>query len=388
MNAAQSRLWPRPTEDEDYTVQVSNLLVDGVPLEFSCVVTVMDPAVSGPDTILPTISGPDSVVAYRPQTYSFDPVPTATGYQWRATRRALLTDVEGAESGTGNFDVETSPGYSIIVNSPVATGNGAFHLAHSTSVNQYLTDARELAVVESDAELQFASRLGVATSDQVARVQISLDRTNWEDVYVQAGDGQPGETSFQTRTIPLGSYVDRIIAIRFAYTFRDGFFFAQTLSGIGWYIDDIEYSGVEELTDSVDTDLPSGTSFDFTAEGGGEYALVARAEVYDEFLLDWGIVRRVTAIELPPLDVSLTDPNDDGLPDITDAVALLEYLFLAAPLRCPNEGNVNGDTELDIIDVLYLLQCQFGDGVCPPVGCSTVPLHEVLFPCQPSQHCP
>lgn len=230
---------------------------------------------------------------------------------------------EAALIMAANFDVDISPGYSVIADSPAATGNGPFHLAHPEPTDQFLTDLRVLAVMDSTAELQFASRLGAATEEQVARVQTSLDGSNWTDLYTQPGAGQPGETSITTRRIPLGDFAGRIITLRYAYTFSDGFFFPQTFSGVGWYIDDTTFTGVDLLTDIVDTDIGPTTSFEFTPGQVGDYAPAVRAQVYDEFFLDWGYVRRVSASDSFPAHFRIGDANDDGVHDITDALSIL-----------------------------------------------------------------
>ncbi|HKS37177.1 MAG TPA: CAP domain-containing protein [Verrucomicrobiae bacterium] len=295
-NQSQSSPWPRPATDTLFQINVQNVTGSGVPTSFSYTVTVMDPQVPGPDTVVPTVAGPDQPAVNQANNYTFTAVPGATGYQWRRAQRAAFTAVEGAENGLTDFTANTSPDYNAVVNSPTASGSAAFHLAHPTPpTDQFLTYNRVL-LPGSGAQMQFRSRLGWATPTQVARVQVSLDQgSSWQDVYAQAGSNEQGETSFSIRTASLASFVGRSVLVRFNYDHTGGQYFPQTSSGVGWYIDDISFTDTEELTSAVVTDIASGTSFAFTPAQPGDYALDVRAEVYDAFHLEWGPIKRVTA---------------------------------------------------------------------------------------------
>lgn len=295
-NLSQSSPWPRPAADAVFQINVQNVTGSGVPTSFSYAVTVMDPQVPGPDTVVPTVAGPDQPAVNQPNNYTFTTVPGATDYQWRRAQRAAFTAVEGAENGLTDFTANTSPDYNVIVNSPTASGSGAFHLAHPTPpTDQFLTYNRVL-LPGSGAQMQFRSRLGWATPTQVARVQVSLDQGgSWQDVYTQAGSNGQGETSFATQNASLASFVGRSVLVRFNYDHTGGQYFPQTSSGVGWYIDDISFTDMDELTNLMVTDIASGTSFAFTPAQLGDYALDVRAEVYGSFHLEWGPIKRVTA---------------------------------------------------------------------------------------------
>ena len=67
------------------------------------------------------------------------------------------------------------------------------------------------------------------------------------------------------------------------------------------------------------------------------------------------------------------DPNGDAVPDISDAIVVLEYLFTGSQsLSCLDAGDANGDGELSISDPIYLLSFLFqggGDIPAPYPGC-------------------
>jgi hypothetical protein len=276
------------------------------PQTFNYTVTIFDPATDGPDTVRPVISGPDNPLVGQPNPYTFNAVPNHTGHQWRYGTRAVFTAIEGAETGLSNCTTNVSPGYAIIVHDVVASGSAAFHLAHPDATTQTLTYQRVL-LPGATAQLQFHSRLGWATSDQVAQVQVSTDEgVTWNDVYHQPGSDGSGEESFNLRTIPLASYAGRTILVRFRYHFTTGSYYPQTSTGVGWYLDDIAFTDTEELTAPVTTDLPTGTAFDFNPAATGDFALQVRAKVYDAYRLEWGPAKRVTAVVQPPPEITIT----------------------------------------------------------------------------------
>ena len=308
---SQPYFWPRPVADTVYTVNVQNVVVSGSPRNFSYTVTIFDPQAPGPDTVLPVISGPDQPVVNLANSYSFVAVTNATAYQWRLSQRAAFTASEGAENGLTHFTTDTASDYNVIVTRPVASGTHAFHLQHTQPNDQVLSYTRVL-VPSANSQMQFKSRLGYAFSDEVAKAQISVNQgQSWQDVYSQAGTGTTGETSFTTRTISLAAFAAKSIQVRFSYNFSTGSYtFGSTA---GWFIDDISFSNTEELTNPVVTDIASGTSFSFSPTQAGDYALDARAQVYGQYYLEWGPIKRVTAVvtAVPTLQFSAT-PSVSG----------------------------------------------------------------------------
>lgn len=72
------------------------------------------------------------------------------------------------------------------------------------------------------------------------------------------------------------------------------------------------------------------------------------------------------------------DTNADGVRDMSDAVALLSYLYLGGPaprpLACePNatfhNGDVNGSGVIELADAIWMLNWLFKGGRAPLEGC-------------------
>ena len=78
--------------------------------------------------------------------------------------------------------------------------------------------------------------------------------------------------------------------------------------------------------------------------------------------------------EVPPVRIQQFrrgDSNADGTTDISDAIAILGYLFLGDnKVPCEQAGDANDEGALDISDVIYVLSYLFlgGTPIAPPVG--------------------
>ncbi len=329
LDPTQPYAWPRPAADTLYNISVQNVSGSGVPSSFSYQVTVFDPQVPGPDTVLPVITGQDHPTVNQTNAYSFTAVTNASGYQWRRTQRAAFTAVEGAENVLTYFTTNTASDYSVIVNSPKASGAFAFHLAHTQPDSETLPDDQILTYTRvllpgTNSQMQFKSQLGYAADGEVARVQISKDAGNsWQDVYSQTGNnnGTPIETTFNTRTVSLADFAGRTITVRFRYDYVVGFFFYPSAnSGFGWYIDDITFSNTEELTVPVIADLSSGTNFNFVPTQSGVYGLDVRAQIYGRYYLEWGPVKRITAVTVASPTVQFS-----GRPTVSGTQAQIDF---------------------------------------------------------------
>ncbi len=69
----------------------------------------------------------------------------------------------------------------------------------------------------------------------------------------------------------------------------------------------------------------------------------------------------------PPVFLMRGDANDDVAVDVSDAIALLNHLFLAeSPPNCEKSGDANDDGAIDISDPVFVLVQQFVAGLPAP----------------------
>jgi hypothetical protein len=289
--------WARPAADTVYQVTVGHVLVGGQTRSFSYSVTVFDPDQAGSSPAL-ALSGPATAATGQASTYSFNAATGATGYQWRVLTSAAYALNDGAEAGSGNFTANTSAGYAVVTSDAAASGSYAFHLAQTQPVDQTL-QLKATLVGSAAASLSFSSRLGLSSPAQVAMVEVSVDDgANWTALYSQAGQQSGstssfGETSFSLKQLSLAAYADKTFLLRFRYGIGAGPYYPQASAGIGWYIDDIQLSGVEQITSAGTPSAVTATAFGFTPTQTGSALLQVRPGMYG-YYADWSALKRVS----------------------------------------------------------------------------------------------
>jgi hypothetical protein len=253
-----------------------------------------------PSFIPSIISGPEQPSINQENHYTITRVAGATGYQWRGSRSISVNGlIEGAENGFTKVIPEVTPGYVVLDNVWYSSGRYSFRLAHPQPARQTLTLDRVFRLGTA-AELLFASRIGLASTSQVAIAQISLDRGGvWENVWSQTGTGGAGEAGFSLRRVPLAKWAGREIMVRFRYDFKGGSYFPQTHYGAGFNLDDIALVNAHEITEEFVGDVSSGNSFSFVPPQTGPYLLSIRPILSGRFL-EWGSHKQVMAQVGPP----------------------------------------------------------------------------------------
>jgi hypothetical protein len=287
----------KPDRDITYDVMISGANVAGARTNFSYSVIIFDPETTDES---PTLSGPSEPELGRKNRFLAAAVENASGYDFRF---GTLTPFGSVEAGDSIPDVSAniSTLYPLVQTNIFASSNAAFHLAHTTPARPQTLALNRYIVSSDRSELRFQSRLGAASTGQVARVQVSLDDgSSWREVYSQAGNGLSGEHSFGVRRIGLGEFAGRAIQIRFEYGFRFGEFNYAPGSGeqIGWYIDDIAVTFADELT-ILGNATREKPEFSFLPEGAGNYYIDARPRLFGGFKGEWAAGKIVTAVQAP-----------------------------------------------------------------------------------------
>lgn len=228
----------------------------------------------------PQISGPATIPVGATSYFAAGSVPLAEAMRWRWFKRVDFTYKEGAENGSLHFTAITSPGYELIQNEIKKSGNFAFHFAHPEPPEpQYLTSTRSV-LATATSELRFQSRLRLATSDQVARAQVSADGgVTWDEVWSQAGDGTVGPTNFTLISRSLAVYAGNEILVRFVYDVANGgFFYGQTDNEVGFFLDDIGIVSAYELLEETVQELAADELLEFVPGSTGTFQLQVAAK--------------------------------------------------------------------------------------------------------------
>ncbi len=304
----------------------------------------------------PTIAGSATPYLGRTSSYTFNAIPGATAYDLRRSRKLVTAD-DPAEALT-NVAVSITGSYSALSTAVKNAGGAAYRLAHPTPALQTLTYPG-LFYAGSNAALSFYSRLGWATTTQIARVEASLDGALWTPLYSQSGTGTAGESSFTLRTASLAAYAGRFIHLRFSYAFNQSYY-PQTSDGVGWYIDSITFSNLFTPTDTA-TEALTGPAFPFTPTSAETYLLAVRPVISGRNW-NYGPIFEATGTPLPPFiawaaaqesaaglapGTIENDPsgdyNGDGVPNLA-AYAL--GLGAVAPATAPAAASVGNQLTL------------------------------------------
>lgn len=213
----------------------------------------------------PVLEGNENPTVGTANHYLFSTVSGATAYeigveQWIAPAKDSPADLDRVLDGT-------SDSYTPLSFTVKHEGEAAYHLVHPQGIASETLTYINPFEVDAGAELRFQSRLRIATEDQIARVQLSVDGGHsWQTLYEQHGygEGHPGEGGFHLRTIALDEFAGKRVLLRFAYEFSRGYYYSQTSDNFGWFIDAVEFPGSREVhTLEVDT-LSAGESFSYT----------------------------------------------------------------------------------------------------------------------------
>lgn len=317
----------QPTSGDDtYVVSVQGVVINGVQKDFQYQVTVFDPALAGSNEAHTGLSGPASLTVGGTGTYQISPVGFATRHEGVQCTALAGPFAEGAEGAAPAVVDHTSASYDLVTTAAPASGSRSFHLAHPNGGQEWFELTGEF-MPSASTQLTFQSRLGYATSNQVARVQVLSDGL-WQTVYSQAGTGGSGETSYQTRTVSLSAYAGKPVRLRFLYEHTGGAFYYQTTTGVGWLIDDISLSQIDQLDNCATTDLGGSLDWAWMPSSAGRFALYAKSYVWDGFgSLDQSSVLLVNV-------TANSDSDGDGVADDSD--------------NCPHHANADQrDTDND-----------------------------------------
>jgi hypothetical protein len=308
-------IFPFSGTDTVYTVTITNILYNGATVGYTYNVTLFDPAVPGADYFPPIISGTNQPSINVANPYTFTALTNVTGYQWLSFLRTLTNFNDGAESGLGNFIVNTTAGYSVQDSSTHASGSYSFHLAHpSTSPTDQILTINQIFVPKTNTTFTYKSKLGYAADGETAKVQISTDYgTTWTNLFSETGNlsGNPVETSFVSRSATLTNYAGLPLQIRFDYVYSNGFsYYPSASSGYGWNLDDIIVTNYEVAT-AFTTNFVTTTNFSFAPAQTGNYSLQVGGILYSQFVIGGAPIKQVTAI-VGPLTITLTTPSING----------------------------------------------------------------------------
>lgn len=264
--------FPFSGTDTVYSVTISNVNCSGSNLVYSYSVTVFDPAVPGPDYVPPALDGPAQALVGAPTVYGVTPPVNdhVTGYDFLVAQLASGDLADNAGNGLVNFTLAPQPNYTVVSTEP--NGSAAcFNLQHAgTNSSPQLFQLKEVLLPQTNTVFSFLSELGYATTDEVARVQVSTDGgANWKDLFTEPGQGSY-ETNFMLHSLSLSNCAGMPTLLRFNFDFQGGSYINGG-SPIGWFFTDILITNSQavtgQCTNSTVTNILSGDLVDSAQNG-------------------------------------------------------------------------------------------------------------------------
>jgi hypothetical protein len=299
-------MWPKPMSDTKYGVTVSNVLIGGVPRDFFYTVTVFDPATALSESQA-MISGDESPAINSTSTYTVDAIDDAQGYDSYVAEITDAAVLHNAEDGGSNVIDGTSSTYSLVDMGSGVGGSAAYKLAPASlpqSTSAEWVELDNTYIPSSTSELLFQSKLGYATTDQIASVQVSLDGgATWQSIFTQnVTVSGLQDSGFVNRSISLAAFADRVIRIRAVYGYAGCCSYYQgTFNAVSFLLDDIQVTNAKTAGSEDIQSLAGSAEFDFTATDEKTYAFSARAIYWTGYpASDWAPLLYVTPRHADP----------------------------------------------------------------------------------------
>lgn len=227
------------------------------------------------DYAAPVVIGTTAPAVGIPAIYQVSPVTGATSYDWR--KNVEIPAVNDEAEDLSRVTVTGSDEYSMLASDVKYAGDHCYHLFHEAFSDRALTYDSDFNV-SSEGAVSFRSRLILALPDEAARVQVSEDEgSSWTTVWSQAGAQGAGESDFEFRNVSLAAYSGKSIRLRFLYDYISGNIYGYPIGQpIGWYVDQIAFTGISTISGEVTSSTEADRSFEFGSDSSGEFFLSAR----------------------------------------------------------------------------------------------------------------
>ena len=251
------------TEDETYTVTISNIQGDG-PSSVSYDVTIIDPNRLTTELV---VDGPSEIPESGGE-FTFNGIESASNYELSVSQVSPNTTVEGAEDATSAFIIDGAVGHDLRITSGRRSGAKCFQLNPPDFNQSEYFELERNFLTEAASTLRFYVREGFATSTTVLNCQVSSDGgSSWTSVWSKAGR-QSADSTYQQVDLSLAAYQNQSIRLKFEVNHLGGSRYTSTGASLGFRIDDISISnssievptGLSELGQAEQFSLNAGTT--------------------------------------------------------------------------------------------------------------------------------
>ncbi|MBN2227460.1 MAG: immune inhibitor A [candidate division Zixibacteria bacterium] len=287
-----------------------------------------------------------------------------------------LAEMQGYQVKTDsadNFDNFNNNGFTTTT-ARFHTAPTSFYSGLDSDLDNYFTTTTPYLVQENDT-LRFWTWYDIETDWDYAYVEISTngatyvtlpgnitDTTNLHGN--NRGDGITGASGGWVEGLfDLAAYVGENVFIRISYV-TDSYVEEE-----GFYIDDISPVALYESITVVSSTI-TDTSYAFTDKPIGTYYYKVRAK---DLQNQWGAFSSVVEVFVAEGQQYVCgDPNGDENVNLLDVLYLIDHLYSEpiGPAPIPAEaGDPNADGNINLLDVLYLIDYLYGTPTGPEPLC-------------------
>ena len=286
------------------------MVIAGIATSFTYTVTVFDPAVAAVGEEVITIIGSASPTAASANTYTFNSVSDVERYDSLVAEVVTDTTRYDAEDNGSSVTDQSDASYSLISTGNGVSSSAAYALVPATSSESF--EITGTFIPSATSTLEFESKLGFATSTQIAALQVSQDDgASWQDIYTQTGADTNAaiDNSFVAQTVSLSAYANRLIRLRVNYRYS-GSHYVGTSSSVSFLIDNLSMSNGDKVSTQTIQDIGTTTSFTLTPELSKNYILAARPIMWTGYpASEWGTLLAVSASSTPSSSITETEPT-------------------------------------------------------------------------------
>lgn len=284
--------WPQPTTDTHYQVSINNVSINGSTASFNYPVTVIDPQTALAAESVATINGDASPSAGISANYDIIPTSLAENHEVIIAEVVTNNAYYNADNGNTINDL-TDASYTSIYSGNGDNGTAVYRLAPAT-----LSESIEFPlqfIPTANSRLEFDSKLGFATEEQTAAIQISTDNgSSWKDLYTKTGTGSLTESNFSSHSLSLSDYTNQFVKFRAVYR-HTGYRYTGTDANVSFLVDNLHLTNAKKVDTSSTQNIDSANRFSFTPTDNKQYALAARAIPWTGYSgLDWGPIFDIT----------------------------------------------------------------------------------------------
>lgn len=278
-----------------------------------------------------------------------------------------LTGQQEITDSANNFDNCENDGFSIS-SARSHTGLHSFFSGGDNNIYRYVQYDFPFRVEAGDS-LKFYTWYNIENNWDYAYVQVSMDGTTYTSIpgnitttYNPYGNNQGygitgSSGGWVLGKFSLADYVGENISVRLAYS-TDSYTLEE-----GIYFDDI--FPISTFTNQQTFSLTaSDTSYVFSQLPAGVYHYRVRAEDAENQWGRYSPVDGITVYALPTYTCG--DANGDDAINVSDAVYIINYVFVDGPIPDPIESaDANCDETVNVSDAVYIINFVFVDGFAP-----------------------